>query len=304
MTRTVRLQPLVRARVAALGAAGQRWQDALPDVLDELAVRWSLRYDRTVPGGSASYVVGARTADGADVVVKVALPDPGLSAQVAALERAAGCGYARLLAYDADRGAFLLERLGASLSHSRRTPEEQLGILADSLRRAWRPAGGPAVDKAAGLQELITTAWDRLGRPCPRRVVDQALTYADRRSADPGEPVVVHGDPHPGNLLAALRPRAGAETGYCFVDPDGFEADCAYDLGVALRDWCGRLGGPDARRVLERYCGILAERTGVDAVRIWEWGFVERVSTGLYVLDTVGSPAVGRPFLDTAGRLL
>jgi hypothetical protein len=38
----------------------------------------------------------------------------------------------------------------------------------------------------------------------------------------------------------------------CFVDPDGFVADRAYDLGVALRDWTGLLLGPDARRTAER----------------------------------------------------
>ena len=66
--------------------------------------------------------------------------------------------------------------------------------------------------------------------------------------------VVVHGDPHPGNLLAVRAPRPGADTGYVFVDPDGFVADRAYDLGVALRDWSSTLLGPDARTVAEGYC--------------------------------------------------
>ena len=300
----IRLQPLTRARVSGLGPVGQQWLEALPGVLDQLATQWSLQIGRALPGGSASYVVGATTADGRSVVAKVALPDPGLDAQVATLERAAGRGYVQLLAYDAARGALLLERLGASLDRTVRRPEDQLRILADTLTTAWLPATSGPVDKAADLKSGLLDAWQRLGRPCSRRVVDQAAAYADRRSADPGEPVVVHGDPHPGNLLAVPQPRPGGETGFCFVDPDGFVADRAYDLGVALRDWCSRLQGADARRVLEGYGQILAERTGVDTVRIWEWGFVERVSTGLYVLDTVGSTAVGRPFLDTAERLL
>ena len=89
-----------------------------------------------------------------------------------------------------------------------------------------------------------------------------------------------------------------------FVDPDGFIADRAYDLGVALRDWSGRLLGPDARLVAEGFCDTLAERSGVDATRIWEWGFLERVSTGLYLLDVVRSPAVGIPYLRSAEQLL
>ena len=69
-------------------------------------------------------------------------------------------------------------------------------------------------------------------------------------------------------LIDVLDPRPGAETGYVFVDPDGFVADRAYDLGVVLRDWSSTLLGPDARTVAEGYCRLLAEHTGVDAQRI------------------------------------
>ena len=41
------------------------------------------------------------------------------------------------------------------------------------------------------------------------------------------------------------------------------------------------LAGNTRRLALER-ADLLARLTGVDAVKIWEWGFVERVSTGLY----------------------
>ena len=90
-----------------------------------------------------------------------------------------------------------------------------------------------------------------------------------------------------------------------FVDPDGFVADRAYDLGVAMRDWSERLLEPQTLAGLPRISArTLAERSGVDATRIWEWGFIERVSTGLYLLDVVRSPAVGIPYLRSAEQLL
>jgi streptomycin 6-kinase len=50
---------------------------------------------------------------------------------------------------------------------------------------------------------------------------------------------------------------------------------------------------------------VLAERSGVDAQRIWEWGFLERVSTGLYVMDVMGGPeSVARPYLESAEKLV
>ena len=304
----VRLQPLTRARVASLGEPGAAWAASLPQRLQELAREWSLTLGRALPGGSSSYVVRARTAGGADVVVKVCLPDEGLAAQAATLRRADGRGYARLLAFDAGRAALLLEALGPSLQSSPVGVEDQLRLLADTLALAWQPlpAEAAVVDKAAQLHTLVGRLWQeqQQDRPCPEAVVAQALAYAERRRDVPASArVAVHGDPHPGNLLQVAAADGVRGTGWCFVDPDGFVADRAYDLGVALRDWATHLTGPGARAKLERWCQWLAERSGVDATRIWEWAYLERVSTGLYV-RSFGAERAARPFLRTAELLV
>ena len=104
-----------------------------------------------------------------------------------------------------------------------------------------------------------------------------------------------------------LAPRAGAEAGFVFVDPVGFLADPAYDLGVVLRDWREQLlatGTPEAAAALARqYCALLGAETGVEETAVWEWGFLERVSSGLYCLE-LGIEEMGRPFLQTAEMLI
>ncbi|HEU5485304.1 MAG TPA: aminoglycoside phosphotransferase family protein [Microlunatus sp.] len=302
-----RLQPLTRARLASLGDRGAEWADRLPELLADLARDWGLDLGTPLPGGSNSYVVHAVAADGSAAVLKVVLDDDRLAEQIRVLDTAAGRGYARLLRADLDRGALLLEALGSPLQSSGRSPDDQLRIIADTLALAWLPSPIHRVpvesDKAVGLAALITEHFERLARCCPVPVRDQALRYAELLADAPAEAlVVVHGDPHPGNALAVPRPRPGAETGYCFVDPDGFVADRAYDLGVAMRDFSATVLR-DGRPVLEAYARVLAERTGVDVVRIWRWAFLERVSTGLYVLG-FGSEAVARPFLESAAVLL
>ena len=203
-----RLQPLTRARVATLGEVGTAWTAALPGILADLEVRWSITVGRGLPGGSASYVARATTAEGGSAVVKVVVPGESLAEQAATLERAEGRGYARLLGYDGDRGAMLLESLGQALQQSARPPADQLRILADTLLLAWQdPAdAGPALgfDKADSLHALISELWPRLGRPCSERVVQQALAFAERRRAPASRRTwsIVHGDPHPANLLA------------------------------------------------------------------------------------------------------
>ena len=305
----VRLQPLARAKVASLGEAGAEWLAGLPSVLDELAGRWSLTWGSPLPGGSASYVVAAATAAGDQCVVKLAMPDPDLADGSRVLRAAGGHGYAVLHDHAPEHAALLLERLGPSLDRRPVSPERTLDLLVDTLAEAWRlpvEAVGPdaalPTDKATSLHQMVVELDDRL-ELCAPGVRRQALEYAGRRAAaqDP-DAVLVHGDPHASNALRVLEPRPGAASGFVFVDPDGFRCDPAYDLGVVLRDWTGRLAS-DGRAVLEAYCDRVAERSGVERARIWEWAFLERVSTGLYV-SSFGGTTIGARFLRSAELLL
>ncbi len=305
---SVRLQPLTRARLRTLGAAGELWEQRLPSMLSEIADEWGLSYGRPLPGGSNSFVCRA-TRGSEPVVIKLCLPGEELSGQVNVLRRADGRGYVRLLAADLDRRAILMEQLGPPMPMTSST-EEQLRLTADTLQRAWQepenfPELDPAPAKADGLIDLIAGHWARLDRPCPASVVDQALEDAEWLARRPvTRPVVVHGDPHPHNALAVRPIRAGAESGYCLVDPEGFVEDPCYDLGVVMRDVSSRvLADPHPTALVEHYAAVLARHSGYEAERIRRWAFVERVSSGLYIWS-FGAERVARPFLESAARIV
>lgn len=304
--RTIQVQDVVRRKATHLGPRGQEWLAGLPGLVDELARRWSITVGPSLSGGTTSYVARARTADGQDAVLKLAVPEHDFGGQVRTLLDADGHGYVRLLTHDVDRHALLMESLGQPLEEVDVCPEDKIATLCSTLRQAWQVPRPPglAVDPAGGLAELVCTLWERLGHPCSERVLARALTYAERRAAafDLDRSVVVHGDPHPANTLRVLTSRPGAESGFVFVDPDGFLADPTYDLGVVLRDWCPQLLAGDAPALAHHYCAVLADHTGLEETAIWEWGFLQRVSTGLYVLS-FGADELGRPYLDSAELL-
>jgi len=304
------VQPLVRQKAEHLGACGTEWLAQLPTLVSDLERQWSITVGDPFGGGSASYVCRAVTRDGDDAVLKLSLPADGFQDAARLLETANGNGYVRLLAYDHERYALLQEALGASMDTLDLTPEQQMRALGQTLRQAWQvprwdnATVEPATEKAAQLGELVGRLWESLGRPCSERVRDQAIAYSTSRAAafDLKKCVVAHGDPHPGNALRVPTPRTGAESGFVFVDPDGFLADPAYDLGVVLRGWSRQLLAGDTSALARGYCRLLATETGVDETAIWEWGFLERVSTGLYAMQ-FASPAFYQPFLETAERL-
>jgi streptomycin 6-kinase len=268
---------------------GDGWLAGLPATIAALEHRWGITVGERLAGGTASYVATAVTAAGEPVVVKISVPGVDFGREVRTLRAAGGRGYVRLLDADLDRNAALLEPLGGSLSGSGLPPERQLAVLADLLPLAWAvpPDRLAPTDKAAELAEFVGS----FGRSA---VVDEALRCAGRRSAAyaPDRCVVVHGDAAAANVLR----RPG--DGWVFVDPDGFVGDPAYDRGVAVRDWCAELlAATNPRPLLRSYCLVL----GGDPDATWDWGFLERVSTGLYVASLGGD---GGPHLDSAATLL
>lgn len=316
--RVVQVPGFVRQRVMHLGQRGEQWLAELPDVIAHLERAWLITVGQALAGGTGSYVALARTAESGDAILKIAIPEVGFADELRVLERAQGHGYVRLLAYDREREAMLLEALGPPMASLALPPEQKIARLCQMLRQAWqasRPDGlvvTPADEKAGQLARMVSRLWEDLGHPCSERVVNEALRYAERRAAafDLERCVVVHGDPHPWNALQVLAPRVGAEAGFVFVDPVGFLADPAYDLGVVLRDWCEQLLAAAATEptgaaaaLARRYCALLSAQTGIEEAAIWEWGFLERVSSGLYCLE-LGIEELGRPFLQTAELLI
>ena len=75
-------------------------------------------------------------------------------------------------------------------------------------------------------------------------------------------------------------------------------AEPEYDLGIIMREDPVELMSGDPHRRAR----WLADRTGLDATAIWEWGVVERVSTGL-LATKVGLQPVGRQMLQAADQI-
>lgn len=293
----VEVPEAVRRKAAAVGAT--RWLDDLPSLVAGLERDWSIAVGRNYQDATEAFVADAVVGGGAVAVLKLLVPRAGAAAsnEITVLRLADGAGCVRLLRHDAARGALLLERLGRSLSELALPIGRRHEILCSVASRVWRPApdcGLPTgADKGRWLAEFIATTWEDLGRPCSERAVEHALGCASRRvdSHDDERAVLVHGDVHQWNAL-----EAGAD--FRLVDPDGLLAEAEYDLGVLMREDPEELlrGDPYER------ARWLATRTGLDATAIWEWGVVERVSTGL-IGTMIGLQPVSDQILTAADRI-
>jgi streptomycin 6-kinase len=293
----IQVPEIVRQKVLAVGA--DVWLDDLALLVARLEQEWGIAVGATYSDSTEAFVAEAICEDGTPAVLKLLVPRSSDAAEneITVLRLTDGEGCVRLLRNDAARGALLLERLGRSLHQLGLPIRRRHEILCSTATRVWRPApdcGLPTgAEKGRWLADFITATWEELDHPCSERAIDYALACAGRRvDAHRDErAVLVHGDVHEWNALEAAE-------GFKLVDPDGLLAEPEYDLGIIMREDPLDLLGDDPH---ER-ARWLAARTGLDLTAIWEWGVVERVSTGL--LGTrVGLQPVGGQMLAVADRV-
>jgi streptomycin 6-kinase len=297
---TLRVPDVVANAAAACGAGW--WLRDLPRLVADLEAEWSVSVDQPYPHATEAFVARARLGDGTPAVLKLLVPrDDGAAArhEITMLRLAGGRGCVGLLRHDASRGALLLERLGPALYELGRPLAERLEMLVATVATAWRPAADSGLptgaDKARRLVDSVTTQWEELDHPCTEAAFDHALACAARRIAahDDERAVLVHGDVHQLNALQV----PGRAT-FKLIDPDGLLAEPECDLGVMMRNDPMELldGDPWAR------ARWLAQRCGLDATAIWEWGVVERVASGLWC-TRIGLQPLGRQMITVADRL-
>jgi streptomycin 6-kinase len=296
---TLRVPDVVANAAAACGAGW--WLRDLPRLVADLEAEWSVSVERPYPHASEALVAEATLSDGTPAVLKLLIPQDSAAArhEITMLRLAGGQGCVGLFRHDAARGALLLERLGASLYELGRPLAQRLEILVATVATVWRPAAGlglpTGADKARRLMDFVTTQWEELGHPCTEAAVDHALACAVRRISahDDERAVLVHGDVHQLNALQV----PGRAT-FKLIDPDGLLAEAERDLGVMMRNDPMELldGDPWAR------ARWLAERCGLEATAIWEWGVVERVTSGLRC-TLIDLQPLGRQMLMVADRI-
>lgn len=285
---------VVRNKAVLAGATG--WVEQLPDLVAGLADEWEFTPGRSLEGGTESCVLEVSLANGIPAVLKLLIPRDFEAAgnEITVLQLANGEGCPQLFRHDRTRGALLMERLGRSMLDLSIPLQQRHEILCATAARLWRPAPGcglpTGADKGRLLIDFITATWETLDRPITERTIDHAVACAERRigAHDNERAKLVHGDVHQWNVLES-------NDGFKLVDPDGLLAEPEYDLGIIMREDPLELLDEGPWNRAER----LANLTGLDMVAIWEWGVVERVSTGLLCTQVELQP-VGRDMLAAA----
>lgn len=266
---------------------GRAWLQALPALLDELAETWSLTLQSHFTNLSFNYVTPALRADGTPAVLKVGVPNPELLCEMAALRFFDGQSSARLLAADEARGALLIERLTPGITLRALDDDDQVTLItADVMRRLWRPA---PTDHPFPTAAKWGQGFTRLRRefgggsgPFPATLVDAAERLYAELDAASAPPVVLHGDLHQDNILAAQR------APWLALDPKGLVGEPAYEVGALLRNPPYWIAPAELTPVTARRIDLLTEALGIERFRIAGWGMAQAVLSAWWAYEDQG----------------
>ena len=270
------------------GDDGRRWLEGLPALIEEVARDWRLTVGPPYPL-SFNYVAPARRSDGSAGVLKLGLAAAGQVADEAdTLGFFGGRGAVEVLARDDDRGALLLERAepGVTLRTLVSEHDEQAtAVLVGLMRRLHRPAPPGLV-----LEELSTRVADfdaHLARfpgddPLPRRLVERARDLWAELCASAPRRVVLHGDLHHENVLAATREP------WLAIDPHGVLGDPGYEIGAVLYNPFD--GDEPVLELLPARIEQFADGLAMPVDRVVAWGFVQAVLSEVWGAQSGAEP--------------
>ncbi|RXZ68625.1 aminoglycoside phosphotransferase family protein [Agromyces albus] len=264
------------------GDRGRDWVDALPATVAGLAAAWDARpAGDPFTGGTTAYVLPLDRADGTPAVLKVDLQDEENRSEPTALRAYDGDGAVRLLEYDPDSGAMLLERARpgtALLDHEfpglreQHVARERFAIACDLFRRLWRtpvpaadyPEPPKAADLLKGWAEHFDAAAGRSTDVSNELALGVELCDA---LADADEIGIANRDNHLSNVVTAVREP------WLLIDPKPVLAERAFDGGYFLfkQQLHGPLGGTELLHAV-------AEGLGADLERVRAWAMLTTVA--------------------------
>jgi len=260
----------VRTMIEMQGDAGRAWLDELPTRIVGYERHWAIQVGLPFANLSYNYVAPAVRADGAQVILKLGMPHPELSSEIAALRLYDGHGSARLNEADPERGALL--------------------IAAQVMRALWRPAPAAPEDAvfpttarwASGLRRL-RAMYDGGTGPLPSEIVERAETFFAELLVSSGAPMLLHGDLHHENILSA------EHAPWLAIDPKGLIGEAEYEVGALIRNPLPRLLAlPDVTATLARRFDILAETLGFDRQRMIAWSYAQAILSAWWHIEDHG----------------
>ncbi|MDQ3180298.1 MAG: aminoglycoside phosphotransferase family protein [Acidobacteriota bacterium] len=264
---------------------GEQWLNDLPRIIGELEETWSLKVEKPFPNLSYNFVAPCAFISGAKAVLKIALPlnNPEIFNEANFLNMADGKGAVRLLKFDKNHRAILLEQLtpGKHLKEVCQADEKKavkiaIKILSEILKK-------PSEDSAFLRLEDWFKGFDGAAKTTfPREYISRATEFYEELSCSPHK-FLIHGDLHHENILSATRKP------FLAIDPKGIIGDVGYEIAVFLNNHLWWLASDaNLKEKLNNAVQQFSEAFEIEPRDLRKWAFAQIILSAWWTFDEIG----------------
>jgi len=264
------------------GAKGRQWLESLPNIVNQLAHKWSLTNLKPLENLSYNYVLQAYCSDVIPVILKIGLEPSEIEQEEKALRFYQGQGCVNLLESDFDKGALLLESIKPGLTLKTLFPHHDTRAIAHSVKvmkqlhavPVMHSFGFPTLDKH--LESLFKVSQNAL----PKRELKKAQTLARILLCSQATPVLLHSDLHHENILFH-------ETkGWLAIDPRGVVGEPAFEVGTFIYNPIpDLLAQNNASSIIATRLNLFAQLLEIDLQRLKDWAYVQTVLSACWDVE-------------------
>jgi streptomycin 6-kinase len=271
-----------------VGPDAESWLQALPRLSARISRKWELEFDQLLTSGSTSLVIAARSATHGEVVLKVPYPDTENQYEPDALAEYGGEGAVRLLEFDRDSRAMLLERAlpGTSLSELSDL-EQAVGIACQLLVRLRREVRRPApIPRCSDFLEGWLTSAAPTITSCSnaiRPALALAVELGRRLVANTTALWLVNRDAHLGNIVRSQREE------WLLIDPKPMLGEPAFEGGFLLLNAMAKTGSVELAPT-RRLLAAIAANLGVAPERVLAWALVRAFDNAAWARSVEEDP--------------
>lgn len=252
---------------------GRRWLNGLPGRVRACADLWALRFGPRYKDSKVSIVFPVTLADESSAVLKLQFPHPESEHEAEALRRWNGQGAVRLLEYEPEHHALLMEKCEPGDPLSGIEAEKALDTLIELLPRLWITADKPFTSlrqECAGWAEQLPASWEHAGRPFELKLLEAALEALDILPKTEGEQVLIHQDLHGDNVLRAAREP------WLVIDPKPIVGEREFTVAPIVRSY--ELG--HSQELVVKRLDKLTSALQLDRERARLWSLAQTLAWG------------------------
>lgn len=263
---------------------GFEWLQILPSIISACTQKWDLSEFTISEHLSYNLVLFAHQKINAKkVALKLCFPESDFQQEIKVLNFYNGRGAVKLLDFDLEKGALLLEAIYPGTSLKTLFPikdDEAVSIAVKVMKELHSvPLQKSAVSTFPTIELWLQTL-NQEHDAIPKHLLEKARTLSTHLVSTQETSVLLHGDLHHDNILL------DAENSWVSIDPKGVIGELAYEIGAFMRNPLPELYTQSnfeqiTYQRLEKFSSLLK----VPKQRLIQWNFVQAILAACWAVE-------------------